>query len=443
MPVARLIPVMAVPTIIAQLITIIYNLVDTYFVSSLGTNATAAVGVNGSLQSLITLAAQLIGMGACSYIARLLGAGKKKEADEVFTTSLLTGFFIGIVIILAGRPFLEPIVNLFGATPECLVYSMQYASYVIYAAPFMVGSLIMSMCLRSEGNAVFSMIGIGFGTLLNCFLDPLFIFYLGLGVAGASMATCISQVVSCAILIVPYLRRSTQVTLSLRSFRYTKTAVLEVLKIGSTSFFRQGLAVVASTLMNRVAGGYSTSVLAAISVTNRIMMFPFGVILGFGQGFQPVVGFNWGAKRLDRVRQAFTFSQAVSIVGSVLMCIVIFLFARPLIGLFTVSDEEMLSVGLLCIRSQCLLLPVHAWVTVINMFYAGIGRARNSILISTARQGYVFIPMLFILSALFGARGVACTQAAADVITLFIGIPMAVSALRLIGREQDAAAAAS
>ncbi|MCD7885706.1 MAG: MATE family efflux transporter [Lachnospiraceae bacterium] len=436
-PINRLIPVMAVPTIVAQMITIIYNLVDTFFVSSLGTNATAAVGVNSSLEQTITLAGSLIGTGACSYISRLLGAKKNKEADEIFSTALISGVLIGVAVILIGAWNISGIVNLLGATPECREYSIQYARYVIYAAPFMICSLIMNMCLRSEGSAVYAMVGIGFGGVLNCLLDPLFIFGLNLGISGASISTCISKMVSCVILIFPYLRKRAHVELSLKNVHYTVQGVTEVLKIGSTSFFRQALSVVANTVMNRIAGGFSTSALAAISVSNRIMQFPFGVILGFGQGYQPVVGYNWGAKRFDRVKEAFRFSSVISVVGSAVMCVVIFIFAKPLIGIFTEADSEMLQIGSICVRMQCVVLPIHAWVSVINMFYAGIGRARNAILLSTSRQGYLYIPALLILPRLFGTYGLASCQAAADLASLFIALPMAHAAIRLMDGKED------
>ena len=224
-----LIPAMAVPTIIAQLITTIYNLVDTYFVSTLGTNATAAVGVNASLERAITLIGSLIGAGACSYIARLLGARKEEDAHRVLSTSFFTGVVLGLVLMILGKLAIEPMIYVLGATEECASYSMQYANYVLYAAPFMIGSFILNMCLRSEGSATFSMIGIGFGGILNCFLDPLFIYKLDLGVAGASMATAISKFISFCILLWPYIRRKSSVEIALRRFKYVAEDVKNVL----------------------------------------------------------------------------------------------------------------------------------------------------------------------------------------------------------------------
>ena len=431
---------MAIPTIIAQLITTIYNLVDTYFVSTIGTSATAAVGVNSSLERTITVVGSLIGGGACSYIARLLGADRKKEADRVLSTSVITGFGIGIVFAVLCSIFLEPLVRLLGANDDCIQYSMDYAQYVLIAAPFMITSFALNMCLKSEGSATFAMIGIGFGGVLNCFLDPLFIRGLGLGVKGASMATAISKFISCCILFWPYLKKRTATSIAPRFFRFVWQDFKEVISIGSTAFFRSALAVVSSVLINRVAGGYSTSALAAISVANRVMEFPFAIILGFGMGYQPVAGYNWGAKRYDRVHESLTFGTKLSVIGSFIMGALIFAVAGPVVRLFnTQADAAVLSLGILCIRLQCVALPIHAWTSVVNMFYAGIGKAKYALLISTARQGYCFIPALFLLVWIVGADGIAATQALADVFCLFVVIPLGIKAVKFAkyGPEAD------
>ena len=439
-----LIPKMAVPTIIAQMITTIYNLVDTYFVSTLGTNATAAVGVNSSLERMITIIGSLIGAGACSYIARLLGAKKEKEADRVLSTSFLTGIGLGLIFMIVGKILVGRMVYWLGATEECAEYSMQYANYVLYAAPAMIGSFILNMCLRSEGSATYSMIGIGFGGILNCFLDPLFIYHFGLGVAGASMATAISKYVSFIILLVPYLRKRTSVTIAFSKFKYVLEDIKEVIAIGSSSFFRSALTVVASISINRVAGSYSTAALAALSVANRVMEFPFAIILGFGQGYQPVVGFNWGAKAWKRVKESYTFSSAVAILGGVIIGAILAVFAKPVVHVFNKqADTEVLRLGLLSVRLQCLALPVHALGSVVGMFYAGVGKAKSALAINTARQGYCFFPVLLIAPMIWGINGVASTQALADLLSAAVIIPLGILALKLIAKQEKGEASAS
>lgn len=431
-----LIPKMALPPIVAQLITTVYSLVDTYFVSTLGTNATAAVGVNSSLERAITLIGALIGAGACSYIARLLGAQKQKEADRCLSTSFWSGLVSGVAFAAVGLILIGPLVDLLGATALSREYSIQYATYVLLAAPFMIASYILNMCLRSEGSSTYAMVGIGVGGVLNCFLDPLFIYTFNLGVAGASMATAISKFISFVILIWPYARKRCNVAIALSKVKFVWQDVKEVLSIGATSFLRSATGVLSSVIINRVAGGYSTSALAGISVATRIMQFPFAIILGFGQGFQPVAGFNWGAKRMDRVRECLKFSIIVSIVGSVVMCAGLFFTAEPLVKLFnSQADEEMLRLGILSIRLQCLVLVIHSFDSIINMFYGGIGKPVQALIMSTARQGYMFIPAILILPALWGVEGVAASQAAADILTLAVAAPLGVAAFKLIDKK--------
>ena len=441
-PIHRVIPKMAVPTIIAFLINSIYSLADTYFVSSLGTNATAAVSVNTSLDQLIMMCGSMLAVGANSYIARLLGEGKDKKASQVLSTSFFLAGGIGALLLIFGSIFMTPMVRLLGATPTCEQYSIDYATYVLMAAPFMACNFVMNQCLRSEGSATLSMVGMGFGGILNCILDPIFIFGLDMGVAGASLATAVSKVVSFAILVFPYITKRSMLHLSIRNFHFSGDIIGNIVSIGSSSMFRSGLAVVASIMLNDIAGNYSDSVLAGIGVCTKIMMFPFGIILGFGNGFQPVAGFNWGAKRFDRVEESYKFSSRVSIIGSAVMAAALILFAEPVIVLFAGTDPEMTRVGALCIRLQSLALPIHAWVAIVNMLCVGLGNAKGAFLLATARQGSCFIPFVHLLAFVWQENGVAAVQAVADILTLALAIPLAVAMTKKIRQarlEQQAA----
>ena len=426
-PISRVIPKMAVPTIVAFLITSIYSLADTYFVSSLGTNATAAVSVNASLDQLIMMTGSMLAMGANSYIARLLGEGEEKKASRVLSTAFFLAMAMGALLMIFGSIFMTPMVRLLGATPTCEQYSIDYATYVLMAAPFMASNFVMNQCLRSEGSATLSMIGMGFGGILNIILDPIFIFALDMGVAGASLATAISKWVSFAILAFPYVTRRSMLHLSIRNFHFCRDIIGKIVSVGSSSLFRNGLAVVAGIMLNSIAGDISDSVLAGIGVSTKIMMFPFCIILGFGNGFQPVAGFNWGAKAYDRVQESFRFSSWVSIIASTVMALVIWVFSDPIIVMFAGSDPEMRELGRLCIRLQCLALPIHAWVAMVNMLCVGLGNAGGALLLSTARQGSCFIPILYPLAFFFGASGVVAVQAIADVLTMILAVPIAIA----------------
>ena len=434
-PISRVIPKMAVPTIVAFLITSIYSLADTYFVSSLGTNATAAVSVNASLDQLIMMCGSMVAMGANSYIARLLGQGDEKKASQVLSTSFFAAFFLGVVLLVFGSLFMTPMVRLLGATATCEEYAIDYATYILLAAPFMASNFVMNQCLRSEGSATLSMVGMGFGGVLNIILDPIFIFGLDMGVAGASLATAISKFVSFTILIFPYITKRSLLHLSIKNFHPSWDIVSKVVSVGSSSLFRNGLSVISAILLNRIAGGISDSVLAAVGVTNKIMMFPFCIILGFGNGFQPVAGFNWGAKRYDRVKESYRFSSRVAFWGGLIMAAVCIIFADQLIVLFAGEDLEMRRIGAFAIITQSIALPIHAWVAIVNMYCVGLGNAKGAMALSTARQGSCFLPILYPLAWIFGAYGVGCVQALADILTLVLAIPI----LRGINKKLHAA----
>ena len=423
-PISRVIPRMAIPTIVAFLINSVYSLADTYFVSSLGTSATAAVSVNASLDQLIMMAGSMLAVGANSYIARLLGRGEDDKASRVLSTAFFLAFFLGLTLGVVGNIFMVPMVRLLGATPTCEQYSIDYATYVLLAAPFMAANFVMNQCLRSEGSATLSMVGMGFGGVLNCFLDPIFIFVFDMGVAGASLATAISKLVSFCILIFPYLTRRSLLRLSIREFRPSRDILSSIVSVGSSSMFRSGLSVVSAIVLNSIAGGISDSVLAGIGVRTKVMMFPFSIILGFGNGFQPVAGFNWGAKCFDRVEESYRFSAKVALIGSAVLALIVGFLSDAIIVAFAGTDPEMRRVGNICMISQCVALPIHAWVAVVNMLCAGLGNARGAVALSTARQGSCFLPIVFPMAWLFGSYGVATVQATADVLSLLLAVPI-------------------
>ncbi len=423
----RLIIKMSIPTIIAFLINSIYSLADTYFVSGLGDSATAAVSVNASLDQLIMMCGSMLAVGANSYIARLLGQGQEKKASQVLSTAFFLAFGLGACLTIFGSIFMTPMVRLLGATPDCERFAIEYATYVLMAAPLMASSFVMNQCLRSEGSAMLSMIGMGAGGILNCILDPIFIFGFDMGVAGASLATAISKLVSFAILIFPYITRRSMLHLSIRNFNFCKDIIVKIVSVGSSSMFRSGLAVVAGILLNNLAGDIGgDSLLGGIGVSSKIMMFPFSIILGFGTGFQPVAGFNWGARKYDRVQQSYRFCSMVAIVGAVVLSSILAIFADPIIGVFGEGGCVMQQYGAMCIRLQCLALPVHAWVAVVNMLCAGLGKAKGAFLLATSRQGTCFIPILYPLVYFFQANGIVAVQAVADVLTLALAIPIAI-----------------
>ncbi|MPM34103.1 Multidrug export protein MepA [bioreactor metagenome] len=419
-PIPGLIFKLAYPTMISFVVTALYNLVDAYFVSSLGTAATGAVGVNFALDQVILMAGSFLAMGANSYIARLLGAGKTEKASQVLSTSLLSAFFTGSFVMVTGLVFLEPMVRLMGSPPSVVPYAMDYASYMLYAAPYMAANFVLNQCLRSEGSSLFSLMGMLAGAVLNTALDPLFIFVFGWGISGAAAATAISKLVTFLILITPYIRRKTLVAPALRKVRFTWDIISEVCRMGAPALFRMGLSVAATVLLNNLAGQYSDSALAAISVVSKVSMLINGIVMGYGQGFQPVVGFNWGAGRYDRVREAYRVASVSGICIISVLALIAGIFAPQIISIFTDADAEMIALGSLSLRSQCLVTPSLAWGVVVNMLFAGAGKARGSFLMSVSRQGIFLLPMLLVLPPLLGVQGVMLVQAGADLGTLLM-----------------------
>jgi len=429
----RIIPALAVPTIISMLVTSFYNMADTFFVSQIGKEATAAAGVNFSLMSVIQSFGMSFGVGAGSYISRLLGAKRDEEASRTLSTAFFSSIAVGFIIMILGFIFMNPLVKIMGATPDIIDYSIDYASFILYGAPFMAGAFVLNQCLRAEGSPTFSMLGMGAGAVINLILDPLFIFTFGWEVAGASAATAISQVISFFILLIPFLKKRSLLRLSPRLVTFSKSIVSEISKMGFPTLLRTGLMTISSVVTNNVAGAFSTAALAAISVVNRFMMFIGSALIGFGQGFQPVAGFNWGAKRYDRVWKSFTFSSVVGVVGMVVFCSVVAIFAPSIMRAFS-DDSTVIDIGSFSIRLQCLAMPIHAWVIVVNMLFQALGRGTSAAVLSLSRQGICFIPAVIILSLAFGVWGLAAAQAAADVMSLLIALPLAVRIMKEIRR---------
>ena len=433
-PVMKVVPMIALPMVISMLIDAFYNLADTYFVSTLGTAATAAVGVNSSLMHFIRAIAMGFGMGASSYISRLLGAKRNDEAHKVASTTAVTSIGFITFAALIAYIFKGPLVDLLGATPTSRIYSMQYAQYILFAAPFTAGENIFSQVLRSEGSTTQSMIGMVSGCVVNLALDPLFIFKFGWGVAGAAAATAISKVISFVVLLWPFLAKKTMVKISFKYFTPKWDIYKEVSRMGIPSFLRAALMSVSTVVTNNLAAGFGDSVLAACSVSMRIMMFVGSMVIGFGQGFQPIAGYCWGAKRYHRIKQAFWGTSLLGAIVCLVFGTAIYILAGPIIGIFTQTDTEILELGEYMIRIQCLTLLAHVWSVVINGLFQALGRAVSATIMSLSRSVICLIPCLLIMSRVWGKYGLCSAQAAADVLSIIIALPLLFNILRELTR---------
>ena len=417
---------LSVPTVLSMLITGIYNLADTYFVGQLNnTSASGAIGVVASLMAIIQALGFMLGHGAGSHISRSLGAKDADTATRYASTSFFTALLFGTILTVVGLLTLNPFMLLLGSTETILPHAAGYGFYILLAAPVMMSSLVMNNILRYEGKAFFAMIALVSGGILNMVLDPVFIFDCGMGAAGAGLATAISQCVSFLLLLSAFLRGKTVSRLSLFHITRKPKEFLGILAVGMPSFGRQGLSAIAGMLLNIAARGYGDAAVAAMSIVTRIFMFLMSVVLGIGQGFQPVAAFNYGAKKYRRVRDAALFTVAASTVAVLLLGSVCYLFAPELIRAFQ-SDDEVLRIALPAFRYQAITLILEPVIVCCNMLYQSVGRAAIATPLAMCRQGIFFLPLILILPEVWGIFGIQIAQPIADVLTFLAALPFLV-----------------
>lgn len=419
-PIGRLIPRLAVPTIISMLITSIYNMADTFFVSQLSTSASGAVGVNFSLMAMIQAIGFTLGMGSGNYMSRMLGAKEDDKAQRACSTAVYTAFFFGLLLAVIGIRNIDELVILLGATETIAPYAKDYGQYILIAAPYMTASFVFNNHLRSQGNATLSMIGITTGGILNVILDPVLIFGFDLGISGAAIATIFSQFVSFVILVTLVVRSKNVLKPYPRFFTMKWWVYKEILSAGMPTLGRQGLASVASVMLNVASSGFGDAAVAAMSIVTRIMMFINSALIGFGQGFQPVCGFNFGAKRYDRVLEAYYFCRKVAILFLLVMAVIMFGIADPIMKMFRREDEEVIRIGALALKMQCVLLPFQAVSTIGNMLTQSIGYSFRATITAISKQGLFFIPAILILPATLGITGLQLAQPVADALTFIL-----------------------
>ncbi len=429
-PVETLILQLAVPTIISMLITSVYNMADTYFVSQIGTSASGAVGIVFSAMTLIQAFSFTFGIGTGNQIARLLGAGETKRAEQFAAVGWFSGLIFGTLLGLTCLLNLHSVIVLLGATPTITPYAEDYARYIFMAGPFLMCSFIMNNILRFQGMAAYAMVGIALGGVLNMILDPLFIFGMGMGTAGAGLATGLSQVVSFVVLLCMCNLRKDTISIKFSNFRPTREIYGRILYTGSPSLARQGVTSIATVMLNRVAGGYGDAAIAALSIVSRYTMFINSLIVGFGQGFQPVCSFNIGAKQNDRVRKAFYFCVKVSTAVLLVLSVVSMVFSGNILAVFRKDDAEVIAMGTFALRAQLVTLPLLGFYTMSNMFSQSAGYGLQSSIISSARQGIFYIPIILVLPRLFGLKGLLVAQPVADVLAVILSWILVRSLLR-------------
>ena len=428
-PVGKLIGKLAVPCIISMLVTSFYNMADTFFVGQLKSNsATGAVGVVFSMMAIIQAVGFFFGHGSGNYISRELGKKNYDEAEKMAATGFVTAFAAGVLIMLIGEIFLEELAYLLGSTETILPYTMDYLRAILLGAPWITTSFVLNNQLRFQGNASYAMVGITFGAVLNIVLDPVLIFAMDMGIAGAGYATVISQFASFCVLLYGMQKRG-NVKLRFSNIRLKWFYFKNIFAGGFPSLARQGLASVATISLNHAAGPYGDAVIAAMGVVQRIAMFGASTMIGFGQGFQPFCGFNYGAGLYKRVKEGFYFCVKTSAAFLIAIAAVGFVFAPDMIALFR-DDPDVIRIGALAMRLQCVTFAAHSWIVLSNMMTQVIGRTVPATFLATARQGLFFIPAVLILSELFGVIGIQLAQPIADIGTLICAVPIQLKILK-------------
>lgn len=431
-PIRRLIIKLALPAMVSMMISSIYNMADTYFVGQLSagsaaaTSATAAIGVAFPLMSIIQAVGFMFGHGSGNFISRALGRQETDDAERMAATGFFSALIAGCLLSAVGLLFLEPLCRLLGSTDTILPYAKSYIGLILIGTPWMCSSLVLNNQLRFQGNAFFSMIGISIGGIVNIALDPLFIFGLDMGIAGAALATIISQFLSFCLLFIGT-RKSDNLNIRLRNFTPKLRYFKEMFKGGAPSLFRQGIGSISSTCLNNVAASVvdaamADPTIAALSIVSRIMMFANSLVIGFGQGFQPVCGFNYGAKKYSRVKEGFFFCVKIGTCVLVMASVLGLVFAPGIITLFRGNDTAVIEIGGLALRLQCITMPLFASVVLSNMMLQTIAKTTRASLLAAARQGLFFMPLLVVLAYSLGLFGIQMTQPVADVFSFLLAL---------------------
>ena len=434
-PVGSLVIKLGIPTTLSMLVTNIYNMVDTMFVGKLGTSASGAVGIVFGFMSILQAFGFLFGQGAGSIISRRLGNKDEDSASVVASTAFFSSMFMGLLIGILGTVFNTKMVYLLGSTDTILPYAKTYSLFIMAAAPFMTSTFTMNNILRFEGKASLSMVGLMTGAILNMVGDPILMFGLDMGIAGAGLSTAISQFVSFCVLLSMFLSGKTQSKLSVRKITREFNVLFDIVATGFPSLVRQGLQAVSTMILNQQARIYGDAAVAAMSIVSRISFFIFAVGLGIGQGFQPVCGFNYGARKFSRVKEAFSFTLVAGEVLLGMFAVAGLLFSNQAIAVFR-DDAEVIAFGTPALRYQCMALFLNPLIVLSNMTLQSTGQRAWATFLSMMRSGLYLIPMIYILTYTMGARGIQLAQPVSDVLSFATALPVIVNFIRKLPEDE-------
>lgn len=424
-PVRKVLLMMAGPTIISMLVTSIYNIVTTFYAGRLNNQATAAVGIAFSIMSVIQAFAYMFGQGSGNYISRELGARRTMNAEHMASAGFVSAVGIGMVICIAGLIFLRPLSILLGSTPTILPYTMIYMKYVLLGAPFMAGALCLNCQMRFQGNTAYAMYGLTAGAVLNIVLAPVLMFALGMGIRGAGISTLAGQI--CSFVILLYMSgRDKNVHIHIREGALTKDLFMEILAGGTPSLTRQGFASVSVAMLNVAASAYGDEAVAAMSIVGRITFVIFAVVIGLGQGYQPLCGFCYGAGLYRRVRQGYWTVLRIGTYFMAVCTVLGFCFPGQMISAFR-HDPEVVRIGSEALKWQLATLCTGPLITYTNMMMQTTRKPWRANILASARSGLFFIPLIIILPRHFGLLGVEMCQTWADALSFLLAVVIAIS----------------
>ena len=421
-PLPKLLLLLSLPTIASQMISVLYNTADTWFVSQISTECAAAVGVCFPLTFLIQAFGLGFAMGASNLMSLCLGAEENEKAECYAASAMFGTCAAGLFLAVAGLSFLRPLMVLFGATGEIIDLSASYAFYILITAPIYCGSFVLSNTLRAAGQSNASSIGLCIGAIINIILDPIFIFVLKLGIAGAAMATSLSQLISFIILLIPFISGKSIVRLKLSNVSKSLKTYKTILSIGFPTICRQGFGTVSSTVLNNCATVYGPAALATVNIVNKLYVFVRNIILGIGQGFQPIAGYNYGAGDLKRTKGVFKVAVLYGTIICVSCALLLHTFSYEIISWFR-NDTEVIEIGLEAMNYICIVMPLMGFSTYVNQLYQCLGFKVQAAILASCRQGLCFLPLAFILPGLLGLTGVEMLQPGADFLTFVVSIP--------------------
>ena len=426
----------AAPSVAAMLAASVCPLLEALVLSARDASLSAAVGASLALILLEQTVGFTLGMGAGSVISRRLGGGDAASASAYGSASFFSALTLGTCICVLGQIFIDPLMVLLGSTPTILPYARAYARWILLGAPVMCCCFVMNNILRAEGHSAFAMCGLVTGGLLNIVLDPIFIFTFGLGISGAAAATLLSQCVSFTILASFFLRGKSMVGISVKNLPRHAATYCEIVRLGFPSLSRQGLASISTAALNASAGAYGDAAVAAMSIVGRIFMFILSVMIGLGQGFTPVVGFNYGSRRYRRVREAFWFTVKAGMALMTALTLAGWIFAPEIIALFRADDAEVIAIGTRAMRFQCAALMLQPLFVATNMMHQASGFAWRATFLACTRQGIYFLPLIIVLPRMLGMTGVEITQTVSDAFSFATSLPFLYYFLRRL-KDQE------